>query len=58
MTFWELIIAHPIGGQWAPSAKFGPLAQTSSYATAHCIIRPLHAPRWRSVLLHEKTCFI
>jgi len=24
MSFWELIIACPNGGQWAPSAKFAP----------------------------------
>jgi len=33
VNFWELIIAFPNGGQWAPSAKYAPLAQTSSYAT-------------------------
>jgi len=30
-SFWELIIANANGGQWAPSAKFSPLAQISSY---------------------------
>jgi len=24
MSFWELIIAYPNCGQWAPSAKFSP----------------------------------
>ena len=36
VSFWELIIVYPNGGQWAPSAKFpplAPLAQTTSYAT-------------------------
>jgi len=33
--FWELIIAYPNGGQWAPFSKVcPPPTQTSSYATA------------------------
>jgi len=35
VNVWELIIAFPNGGQWAPFSKVCPLAQTSSYATAH-----------------------
>ena len=35
MSFWELNIAYPNGGQWAPFGYVLPLpvAQTSSYAT-------------------------
>jgi len=38
MSFWELNIAYPNGGQWATSAKFTPLAQTSSYATGYAML--------------------
>jgi len=35
VNFWELIIAFPNGGQWAPFSKVcPPLAQTSSYPIA------------------------
>jgi len=34
MSFWELIIAYPNGGQWAPFSYVSPLAQTSSYASS------------------------
>jgi len=39
VNFWELIIAFPNGGQWAPFNKVCPLAQTSTYATADTIHR-------------------
>ena len=37
VNFWEIIVAFPNGGQWAPFSKVCPLAQTSSYATANIV---------------------
>ena len=45
MSFWELNIAYPNGGQWAPFGYVLPLpvAQTSSYATGCFVFHFLYA---------------